>query len=149
MCIAHCTIQRWTKLWVVAHSEVSPLDSFMGYCKKESKWLLDDQAIVKYSLNEFTLSRTTTKKHDRVLQLDFPSLSLSVQLCFDSQTKMDHYYQLLYKVSGKITRGAPLIRLGPLASVCVYLNIRSYCFCFKLSFFRPSVDFPPTNRMLC
>lgn len=92
-------IQKWTKLWVVVHSEVSPLDCFLGYCKKESKWLQDNQAIVKYSLNDFGVSQTSTKKHDKVMRLDFPTISM--ELCFDSQTKLDYYYQLLLGVSSK------------------------------------------------
>lgn len=91
--------QKWTKLWVVVHSEVSPLDCFLGYCKKENKWLQDNQAIVKYSLNDFTVSLVSTKKHDKVVRLEFPSISM--ELCFDSQTKLDHYYQLLLGVTSK------------------------------------------------
>ena len=88
-------------MWVVVHIEVSPLDSFVGYCRKESNWLNNPQAIVKYSLSEFNLSMMSTKKHDKVLRLDFPSASLSVEISFDSQTKLDHYFHHLNRVRSK------------------------------------------------
>ena len=93
------TTQKWTKLWVVVHTEVSPLDCYVGCCKKESNWLNNNQAIVKYSLNEFAVSMMSTKKHDKVVRLDFPSLS--IEMSFESQTKLDHYFQLLNGVRSK------------------------------------------------
>ena len=92
-------IQKWTKLWVVVHTEVSPLDCYVGYCRKESNWLNNNQAIVKYSLSEFALSMLSTKKHDKIMRLDFPSIS--VEMSFESQTKLDHYFQLLNRVCSK------------------------------------------------
>ena len=94
--------QKWTKLWVVLHCEISPITSFLGYCKKENKWLLDNQAVVRYPLHTVTLSKVNTKKHENVLQLEFASQT--VQVCFDSMTKMDHYYQLLQGVTGERER---------------------------------------------
>ena len=61
---------------------------------------MDNQAVTKYPLHTMILSRINTKKHENVLQLEFPSQTL--QLCFDSQTKMDHYYQLLNGVLGEV-----------------------------------------------
>ena len=84
---------------MVVHSQVSPLHCFLGYCKKESKWLQDSQSIVKYPLSEFTLSMLSTKKHDKVMKLDLPLLT--VELSFDSQTKMDQYFKILSGVSSK------------------------------------------------
>ena len=54
---------------------------------------------MKYSLNEFAVSMMSTKKHDKVVRLDFPSLS--IEMSFESQTKLDHYFQLLNGVRSK------------------------------------------------
>ena len=41
----------------------------------------------------------STKKHDKVIKLDLPLLT--VELSFDSQTKMDQYFKILSGVSSK------------------------------------------------
>jgi hypothetical protein len=89
--------KKWTRLWVVARCQVSPFDSFLSHCKKESQWLKNDRSISKYALSDFTVSLTSTRKHDKVIRLLLPSLT--IELSFDSQTKMDLYFKLLSKVS--------------------------------------------------
>ena len=54
---------------------------------------------MKYPLSEFSVSMMSTKKHDKVMKLDFASLT--VELSFDSQTKMDCFYKLLSGVPSK------------------------------------------------
>ena len=76
---------------------MSPFDCFLGYCKKESKWLQDNRSIVKYPLNDFTVSMMSTRKHDKVMKLELPSMT--IELSFDSQTKMDHYFNILSGIS--------------------------------------------------
>jgi hypothetical protein len=95
-------MQKWTRLWVVARCQVSPFDSFLSHCKKESQWLKNDRSISKYALSDFTVSLTSTRKHDKVIRLLLPSLT--IELSFDSQTKMDLYFKLLSKVSCKCGR---------------------------------------------
>lgn len=95
--------QKWTRLWVVAHCQVSPFDSFISYCKKESQWLKNDNSVSKYTLSDFTVSMITTRKHDKVIKIELPSFT--IELAFDSQTKMDLYFKLLSKVSSKLQTG--------------------------------------------
>ena len=71
---------------MVAHCQVSPLDSFLSHCKKESQWLKNDRSVSKYDLSNVT-------------RIVLPSFT--IELAFDSQTKMDLYFKLLSKVSGK------------------------------------------------
>ena len=84
---------------MVAHCQVSPLDSFLSHCKKESQWLKNDRSVSKYDLSNVTVSLTSTRKHDKVIRIVLPSFT--IELAFDSQTKMDLYFKLLSKVSGK------------------------------------------------
>ena len=88
---------------MVAHCQVSPFDSFISYCKKESQWLKNDNSVSKYTLSDFTVSMTTTRKHDKVIKIELPSFT--IELAFDSQTKMDLYFKLLSKVSSKLQMG--------------------------------------------
>ncbi len=94
--------QSWKRRWVVIHSELSPMHSFIGYGKTERDWLVNSQSISKCFLGEFKLSRLEVKGYDNVLQLSFKMFA--VQLAFDSMTKMDQWYNILQKVSGR-TRG--------------------------------------------
>ena len=84
---------------MVAHCQISPSDSFICYCKKESQWLKDDGSITKYTLDDFSVSMISTKKHDKVVKVEFPLFTL--ELSFESQTKMDLYFKLLSKISSK------------------------------------------------
>ena len=75
------------------------MDSFLSHCKKESQWLKNDRSVSKYDLSNVTVSLTSTRKHDKVIRIVLPSFT--IELAFDSQTKMDLYFKLLSKVSGK------------------------------------------------
>lgn len=72
---------------------------FIGYGKTERDWLVNSQAITKCFLGKFVLSRVEVKSCDNVLQLIFKTFA--IQLAFDSMTKMDHWYNVLQKVSGR------------------------------------------------
>lgn len=95
-------IQHWTSLWVVLHVEISPNYSFIGYCKKESDWLIDSQTIAKcYLRDTFRVERPPpgySKKYENVLQLVFKGYQLD--LGFDSMTKLDQWFKALQVTSG-------------------------------------------------
>ena len=96
-------LQKWTSLWVVLCTEISPSFCCISYCKKESDWLLNSKSIVKCPLGDFKLMRALpgySKKHENVLQLVFSSYTLS--LAFDSMTKMDDWYITLQTVTGEV-----------------------------------------------
>ena len=80
------------------NTQISPTYSYVGYCKSESDWLLNNQSITRCFLGDFKLSRMQVKGYDNVLQLGFKFYSLEV--AFDSMTKMDQWYNILQKVSG-------------------------------------------------
>ena len=95
-------MQKWTSLWVVLSTEISPSFCCISYCKKESNWLLNSKSVVKCPLADFKLMRAPpgySKKHENILQLVFSSYTLS--LAFDSMTKMDDWYVALQTVTGE------------------------------------------------
>lgn len=100
--IVSVALQHWTSLWVVLHIEVSPNYSYIGYCKKESDWLVDSQTIAKCFLDDtFKVERpppTYSKKYENVLQLTFKGYRLD--LGFESMTKLDQWYKALLVTSG-------------------------------------------------
>lgn len=89
-------------MWVVLNVEISPNYSYIGYCKKESDWLIDSQTIAKCFLGAtFKVERLPpgySKKYDNVLQLIFKGYKLD--LGFDSMTKLDQWYKALVVISG-------------------------------------------------
>lgn len=92
-------------LWVVLNAEITPDLSYIGYCKKESDWLIDSQTIAKCFLGEsFQVERPPpgySKKYGNVLQLIFKGYRLD--LGFDSMTKLDQWFKALQVVSGEST----------------------------------------------
>jgi hypothetical protein len=86
----------------VLHVEISPNYSYIGYCKKESDWLLDSQCLSRCFLDEtFRVERQQpgySKKFENVLQLVFKGYQLD--LGFDSMTKLDQWLKALSVTSG-------------------------------------------------
>lgn len=84
------------------HVEISPNYCYIGYCKKESDWLVDTQTIAKCSLDDaFRVERSPpgySKKYENVLQLIFKGYKLD--LGFDSMTKLDQWLKALTVTSG-------------------------------------------------
>lgn len=96
-------LQHWTTLWAVLHVEISPNYSYIGHCKKEADWLMDNQTISKCCLDEsFRVERPPpgySKKYENVLQLLFKGYQLD--LGFDSMTKLDQWFKALQVTSGE------------------------------------------------
>jgi len=86
--------------------EVTPNQSFIGYCKKEGDWLADSQTIAKCFLGEtFKVERPPpgySKKYGNVIQLTFKGYRLD--LGFDSMTKLDQWQKALQVLSGELLR---------------------------------------------
>ena len=80
-------------------TEISPAHCFIHYCKKEGDWLLKNSSVAKCPLDDFQLQRVQTKGFDNVLQLSFPDYSL--EIAFDSLTKMDQWYNALQPIIGR------------------------------------------------
>ncbi len=83
--------------------EITPNQSYIGYCKKESDWLADNQTIAKCYLGEtFKVERPVagySKKYSNVVQLVFKGYRLD--LAFDSMTKLDQWFKALQVLSGE------------------------------------------------
>ncbi len=96
---------------MVLNIEISPNYSYIGYCKKESDWLIDSQTIAKCYLDEtFKVARPPagySKKYENVIQLIFKGYRLD--LGFDSMTKLDQWYKALQVASGKCIKYTGLI----------------------------------------
>ena len=86
------------------NAEVSPALCYLGYCKKEADWLSNGKSINKVGLDDFTVGKMEagySKKHANILQIAFKYYS--IDLAFDSVTKMDAWLRALRSVCGRFT----------------------------------------------
>lgn len=78
--------------------ELSPSYCFVGYCRAEKDWLLNGEQVPKVYLGDFKVSRMATKSRENVLLLKFGGYSL--QLAFNSVTKMEQWHATLQNILG-------------------------------------------------